>query len=232
MSLLMLMLAVTVLAGCADERGSSDADTARTHTQQAVPRERTPGEEAPTPAASNTSSTGASVATPPPLPDGDTPTPAPDGDLQLARFTGYGDIPFGTSVADMTRLWGGELKVIGKDLNDQCYFMTPAWSKRPADFSFMISEGRFARLSVESRNFVAPGGAHVGMTKAEVVRRYAGRIEVQPHKYSDGQYLRVTDPAGGRGVLLLETDGKDDDARVTEWRVGVPPEVDYVEGCS
>lgn len=228
----LLLLAATMLAGCADERASGDAVTAGTQAPQTVPQDRTPPAQASTGAASSMPTAAAPVTTPPPVPDGDAPTPVPDGDLNLARFSGYGDIPFGAPVADMTRLWGGELKVIGKDLNDQCYFMAPAWSKRPADFSFMISEGRFARFSVESRNFVAPGGAHVGMTKAEVVRRYAGRIEVQPHKYSDGQYLRVKDPAGGKAVLVLETDGKGDDARVTEWRVGVPPEIDYVEGCS
>ena len=57
-------------------------------------------------------------------------------------------------------------------------------------------------------------------------------VEEQPHKYSEGLYLRVEDTAGGTGVLLFETDGKGDDAKVTEWRSGVPPQVDYVEGCS
>jgi hypothetical protein len=30
-------------------------------------------------------------------------------------------------------------------------------------------------------------------------------------------------------VLLFATDA---DGRVNEWRIGVPPQVDYVEGCS
>lgn len=70
------------------------------------------------------------------------------------------------------------------------------------------------------------------MGTAEVKRLYPGRIEAGPHHYTDGQYLRVTDPAGGKGVLLFETDGKGDGARVTERRIGLPPEVDYVEGCA
>ena len=32
--------------------------------------------------------------------------------------------------------------------------------------------------------------------------------------------------------MLFETDGKGDDAKVTAWRIGVPSQVDYVEGCS
>lgn len=215
------LILTAVLAGCGAERAPQQVGAPEPAGAQAPA-------SAPAPASPSTST---STPAPPSRP-APPPSPAPDGDLNLARFTGYGDIPFGTPVADMARLWGGELRTSGKDFNDRCYFMTPIWSKRPADFNFMISEGRFARFSTDSRNFLAPGGAHVGMTRAEIVRRYAGQIEVQPHHYTDGQYLRVKDPEGGNGVLLMETDGKGDDARVTEWRVGVPPEVDYVEGCS
>ena len=75
------------------------------------------------------------------------------------------------------------------------------------------------------------GGGKVGMSKAQIAALYAG-IEEEPHKYTDGQYLRIKDAAGGNGVLLFETDGKGDAAKVSEWRIGVPPQVDYAEGCS
>lgn len=159
------------------------------------------------------------------------PAPQPDAAGMQASFSGYSDIGFGTLAADMGKAWGGELKEVGKDYNDRCYFMTPAWVKTPAEFNFMISEGKFARVGSESARQAAPGGGTVGMTKAQVAALYAG-IEEQPHKYTDGLYLRIKDAAGGPGVLVFETDGKGDQAKVTEWRVGVPPEVDYVEGCS
>lgn len=172
--------------------------------------------------------------TPPPATgDLDAPPAAtPDGDRNLARFDGYGDIRFGTAADQMAQAWGGELETLGKEANESCYFMTPVWVKTPAEFNFMIGDGKFARFGTESDKFVAPGGGKVGMRKAEIDRLYAGRVEQQPHKYTDGAYLRVTDPAGGKGVLIFETDAKGDDAKVTEWRVGLPPEVDYVEGCS
>lgn len=173
--------------------------------------------------------------TPQPVPgDGAAPqTPAgPDGDRGLARFDGYGDIRFGTPGAEMAKAWGGELKTLGKEDNPTCYFMTPTWAQVPADFNFMIGDGKFSRFGTESAKFVAPGGGKVGMTKAEIAKLYAGRIEERPHKYTDGLYLRIRDDAGGNGVLVFETDGKGDDAKVGEWRVGVPPQVDYVEGCS
>ena len=41
-------------------------------------------------------------------------------------------------------------------------------------------------------------------------------------------WRRIEDP-DGEGVLVFETDAS---GRVTEWRAGLPPQVDYVEGCS
>ena len=71
---------------------------------------------------------------------------------------------------------------------------------------------------------------------ADVIEKlYPGRVEVQPHHYlyeEGGKYLRIKSRDGENGVLLFETDGKGNGAKVTEWRVGVPPQVDYVEGCS
>lgn len=173
--------------------------------------------------------------TPPIAPSADAPSAAdqgPDGDRGLARFDGYGDIRFGTAAAGMGKAWGGELTTVGKEYNESCYFMTPVWVKTPSEFNFMIGDGKFVRFGTESAKFVAPGGGKVGMDKAAIGTLYAGKVEEQPHKYTDGQYLRIKDPAGGKGVLIFETDAKGDDAKVTEWRVGVPPEVDYIEGCS
>lgn len=62
--------------------------------------------------------------------------------------------------------------------------------------------------------------------------RRGDRVEARPHRYTDGEYLRISDPAGGAGVLVFETDGRGDDAKVVAWRVGLAPQVDYVEGCS
>ncbi len=175
-------------------------------------------------------------ATAPEAPVAEAQAPAagatPDGDRDLARFDGYGDIRFGTAAADMPEVWGGELRTLGKEANPECYFMTPKWVRAPADFNFMIGDGRFVRFGTEDATFAAPGGGRVGMARSEIDRLYAGRIEQRPHKYSDGLYLRIRDEAGGDGVLVFETDGKADTAKVTEWRVGVPPQVDYVEGCS
>ena len=185
------------------------------------------------PAARNTPVTAPEASLPEPGEASDVPRASnPDGDDDQASFSGYGDVKFGIAAAVMAKAWGGELKTVGKEYNETCYFMTPAWVKNSAEFNFMIVDGKFVRFGTESARFVAPGGGEIGRSKAEIAALYAGRIEEQPHKYGDGQYLRIKDSAGGNGVLIFETDAKGDEAKVTEWRVGLAPQVDYVEGCS
>lgn len=155
--------------------------------------------------------------------------PAPDDGLGMATFAGYGDVKFGTLAADMGKAWGGELKEVGKDFNASCYFMTPAWVKTPAEFNFMISEGKFARFGTESVKYTAPGGGKVGMREAELQALYNNALQASPHKYTDGKYLSIAASGVAPTKLVFETDAQ---GMVTEWRVGVVPEVDYVEGCS
>jgi hypothetical protein len=185
---------------------------------------------------------GDATAVPAPAPAGDAappadsaPQPAPAsspgagaGEAQ-ASFAGYGDVKFGTAAADMEAAWGGQLKEVGKDFNPGCYFMTPLWVKTPAEFNFMISEGRFARVGTESAKFAAPGGGKVGMTEAALQALYDNALQASPHKYTDGKYLSINASGVAPTRLVFETDEK---GIVTEWRVGVTPEVDYVEGCS
>lgn len=95
--------------------------------------------------------------------------------------------------------------------------------------AFMVEGGRFVRVDVDDPSAVAPGGGRIGMPASGIAGLYPGRIEARPHKYVDGaKYLRVTRD-GSQAVLLFETDAA---GQVQEWRIGLPPQVDYVEGCS
>lgn len=148
-------------------------------------------------------------------------------------FHGFGPAAFGASAEQVRMAWGGDLGDATPDQPGGCYYLIPqplgAGGYRTA---FMIEGDRFVRIDIRRGDVAAPGGGKVGMTKAEIAERYPGRVQALPHKYSDGQYLRIRDAAGGPGVLVFETDGTGDAARVDEWRVGLPPQVDYVEGCS
>jgi len=210
-------IATLLLAACSPERGAPvKTETDETATATADSAEPVPADRAP-------------PSLPEPGEAGDTPVSnAPDGSDDQANFSGYGEVKFGTAVADMAKAWGGELQEMGKGENASCYFMAPAWVKNSAEFNFMIVDGKFVRFGTESARFLAPGGGKVGMTSAQIQSLYPGRIEQQPHNYTDGKYLRIMDAATGN-ALLFETDGT---GNVTEWRVGQPPQVDYVEGCS
>ena len=120
--------------------------------------------------------------------------------------------------------WGGELKNLNED--PACFHLTPVSAKVPADLAFMFVDSAFARYSTESATLTAPGGGKVGDTTEAVERRYSGKIEVQPHKYTDGKYLRIQQ---GDDILIFATDRA---GVVQEWRVGRAPAIDYVEGCA
>jgi hypothetical protein len=89
----------------------------------------------------------------------------------------------------------------------------------------MLFGGKVVRLDVIAPGLATAEGARVGDTEEQVRELYPG-LRVEPHKYTDGHYLVVDSTPGRR--LVFETDG----ARVTRYRAGAIPQVDWVEGCS
>jgi len=192
-----------------------------------------------TDAANAPAATATDPAAPPPMdqPAQDVPpasAPAPGDinqapDLGLVRMDGYGDMRFGMSAEEAKKAWGGELKGAPSE-GGGCYYLTPKWVQAPSDFAFMVENGKFVRYDVGTGKEIAPGGGKVGMGADEIGKLYAGRIEETPHKYVEGgKYLGIKDNNGGSGKLVFVT-GKD--GKVSAWHIGVPPQVDYVEGCS
>lgn len=168
-------------------------------------------------------------ATAPPgarFPDPGLPTPAPGA----IGYAGFGPATFGDPAEAVRMAWGRELAGAESEPGG-CYYLYPL--PRPAQgyrLGFMVEGGRFVRVDVDADDLEAPGGGRVGMQADEILQRYGdGAVQQQPHKYlAGGRVLRIADPGGGPGVLLFEVG---EDGVVREWRVGVPPQVDYVEGC-
>ena len=144
---------------------------------------------------------------------------------------GYGDLRFGMSAQEARQAWGGELRGVPDGAEPgACHYLTPTWAKVPSDFALMIEGDRFVRYDVGTDRETAPGGGKVGMDADRIRELYAGRVQESPHKYVEGgRYLKVSDADGGSGQLVFATDA---DGKVTSWRAGVPPQVDYVEGCA
>ena len=161
------------------------------------------------------------------VPPATAPTPLTPAANALARMDGYGDLRLGMGAEEARKKLGPD--ATGKaDEAGGCYYLVPR-SKAQAP-AFMIEGETLVRYENHSdAGLGAPGGGRIGMSADEIRALYPGRVEEQPHKYTDdGQYWRIKDATGGAGVLLFEViDGK-----VTDWRVGLAPQVDYVEGCS
>jgi hypothetical protein len=94
----------------------------------------------------------------------------------------------------------------------------------------MVVDGRIARVEVFDSTVVTNHGARIGDTEATIDSLYPHRVTVTPHKYTEGHYLLVAprDSTDSGLELVFETEG----GRVTQYRAGRLPEVEYVEGCS
>mgnify|MGYP003599237194 FL=1 len=204
-SLLPLVMAVTLLSACQRDPAAAPATEPQT-TATATPMAEAP---APTPAADDTA--------------------APAGPVSQASFLGYGDMKLGSTVDEARAAWGGELNGAPME-GTTCHYLWPKWISRPADFAFMMEDGRFVRYDVGTDKETAPGGGKVGMSVEELQTLYGGALKASPHKYTQGgQYLSMDagDVAPTRLVFEVDAAGK-----VTSWRVGLSPQVEYVEGCS
>jgi hypothetical protein len=145
-------------------------------------------------------------------------------------FAGFGPAAFGAGAEAVRQAWGGALRALPDDAEPCHYLSPPVEADSGYQVAFMIEDGRFVRIDIASPRVAAPGGGRVGMRADQVEGLYPGMLERQPHKYVEGgHYLRIRDPDGGPGVLLFEADAA---GLVGEWRIGLPPQVDYVEGCS
>ncbi|MBB3345263.1 lectin [Luteimonas sp. RC10] len=145
----------------------------------------------------------------------------------VITFDGFGPAAFGGTEEDVRMSWGNDLGDAAPSEPGGCYILKPQpIGTTDYRLGFMIEGDRFVRIDVRNEGYTAPGGGKVGMDRAEIERLYGGRVEASPHKYVEGaQTLRV---AEGDKALVFETDAA---GKVTEWRIGVPPQIDYVEGC-
>ena len=205
-----LVLAASALGGCDSRRDGGDPPEQA--AAEAAPSARSARD--PAPATVGEAASGA--------PGVEGPAPGAIG------FEGFGPARFGDPAEAVRQAWDGDLGEERPMERGGCHYLVPRPLRGEGDgIAFMIEGDRFVRIDVRDPAITAPGGARVGLAGDEVRALYPG-VEALPHKYDPaGGVLRVGGPGGG--VLVMELDG---DGRVDAWRIGVPPQVDYVEGCS
>lgn len=113
--------------------------------------------------------------------------------------------------------------------NPDCYHVRLKGG--PDGLAFMVSYGRIARISISNTQIKTVEGARVGDTEAHIKSLYRNQVRISNHPYEEGgHYLTVIprNPSLRSFRIVFETNGK----RVTSYRVGKLPEVEFIEGCS
>jgi hypothetical protein len=141
---------------------------------------------------------------------------------------GIGPVRAGMSVAEASSALGATLELPTSADATACDYLR--WSGGPEGIFVMVENLRIARVDVRSGTIATQEGARIGDSAERIRQLYAGRVTASPHKYTDGQYLTVapSSPADSAFRLIFETEG----GRVTRYRSGKLPQVEYVEGCS
>jgi hypothetical protein len=142
--------------------------------------------------------------------------------------TGYGPLRIGMTVANAaTALHSPIPSTAG--LDTACAYVHI--DSAPAGMRIMITGGTVARIEIDSSSIATGLGARVGDSETKIKELYGSRVTVQPHKYlPTGHYLIVTPipPTDSGFNLVFETDSN----RVTKYRAGRMPQVQWVEGCA
>ena len=145
----------------------------------------------------------------------------------VVRAESFGPVRFGVPIATVSSAIGEEVRARYPDF-PTCDYVRP--KALPAHTMLMVISDTVMRVDVDSAGVRTADGAQVGDSEASVLERYRGRITVEPHKYTgpEGHYLVVTSPGDTLHRIIFETDGQ----RVTGYRAGRRPAVEFVEGCA
>jgi hypothetical protein len=171
-------------------------------------------------------------------PEGDSAAPAqapaPSADTAwVMRPNGMGPLRIGMTVDEARAALGGDLRMSEDDGTypggpDRCDY--PRSGRFPAGVQVMVDGQRVVRVEVDSGPVATAEGARIGDTEARIRELYPQRVTVEPHRYTNGNYLMVrgATPADTTRLLVFETDGR----VVERFRGGQVPQVQWVEGCS
>ena len=148
----------------------------------------------------------------------------------VINFQGFGPAKFGANEEAVRMSWGRSLNTSTPAKGSTCLYLNPeVMPEAKRGIGFMFEDAKFVRYDVDDASQIAPGNFKVGDAAADIKTAFAGRVEEAPHKYiPKGFSLTVTpeDKSAARLIFEIGEDGK-----VTTWRIGVPPQVLYVEGC-
>lgn len=112
------------------------------------------------------------------------------------------------------------------DKEDQgCFYVSP--SSHP-QISFMIEDGRLARVDVDKPGVLTAEGIQVGDSEQRARRIYGSEMRVEPSAYGGpgDHYLTVRSHNGKYGIRFETENGK-----ITMFYAGSFKAIQYIEGC-
>ena len=155
--------------------------------------------------------------------DDGTVTTAGDGAWRITP-DGFGPLKAGMTVAEAATAVGSAF-TLAANATPECGYAE--WAAAPAGVRVMIVRDTVVRIEVTGPGVATAGEARVGDNEGRINSMYAGQTLIAPHKYTSGKYIIVTPPADTMHRMVFETDGQ----KVTEFRSGRMPEVEYTERC-
>lgn len=140
---------------------------------------------------------------------------------------GIGNLRAGMTVAEVRAAVPAFSVAASRDSTACTYART---NGLPAGVMVMLEGGKVVRVEVRRGATATSTGARIGDSEDKIKALYPGQVSVSPHKYTTGgHYLTVVPPSSADATyrIIFETDGK----RVVNYRAGLKPQVEYVEGC-
>jgi hypothetical protein len=144
------------------------------------------------------------------------------------RTNGIGSVEVGMTVLEAERASGRSFfKEKRGDRSGSCTYVNMSGL---SGVSFMLSNGKIARVDVDNPRILTLRGAKIGDSEDRIKKLYPGQIKTTPHPYRGDHYLTFypKDRQDRDYRLIFETAK----GRVVAFRGGRIPEVGYIEGCS
>jgi hypothetical protein len=115
------------------------------------------------------------------------------------------------------------------DMKPSCEYVFPAIGSGIPFVNVMVVRGKIARIDVDSATVTTEDGAKIGDTEDRIKSIYGDEIKITPDKFITGGHDMTVlgDSASAGKAMVFVTDGQ----RVTMFRAGRLPEVEWVEGC-
>lgn len=148
----------------------------------------------------------------------------------VVNYQGFGPAKFGGNEELVRMSWGYPLIADAPAKGSTCFYLSAEhMPNQKRGIGFMFEDAKFVRFDVDDARQIAPGNIKVGDNAEQVLQAHSGRVESAAHKYVvNARTLTVTpeDNSAARLIFDIGADGK-----VLSWRIGLPPQVFYVEGC-